>query len=104
MRAVRLEAVTQADVEGVGGRIPIIRGSTKLCIHLILHVGGDRINVGTLAERVVVTDAHNITLEIKVGIGISILKSILNAVSSFGINIAHTLPPATGASAVRLMP
>lgn len=65
MRAVRLEAVTQADVEGVGGRIPIIRGSTKLCIHLILHVGGDRINVGTLAERVVVTDAHNITLEIK---------------------------------------
>ena len=87
---VRLELVAQANVQGVSRRIPILRGPIKLCIHLILHVRGDRINVGTLAERIVVTDAHNITLEIKVGIGISILKSILNAVSSFGIDIAYT--------------
>lgn len=84
---VRLEPVAQANVQGVSRRIPILRGP---CIHLILHVRGDRINVGTLAERIVVTDAHNITLEIKVDIGISILKSILNAVSSFGIDIAYT--------------
>ena len=36
---IRLEAVTKADVYGVGGRIPFVSSIVCICISLILHVG-----------------------------------------------------------------
>lgn len=97
---VRLEAMTQANVQGVGGRIAFLVSSSLAVFPVILHVGSHSVNVGTLAERVVVTNAHNITLEV------NILSRFL-AISSFSIGVAdtkHKLAASQGASPVKLRP
>ena len=63
---IRLEAVTKADVYGVGGRIPFVSSIVCICISLILHVGGDAVDVRAFTEWVGVADADNIALDVKV--------------------------------------
>lgn len=60
------EAVTKTDVNGVGGRIPFVSTLVRFCISLILHVGGDAVDVRAFTERVGVADADNIALDVKV--------------------------------------
>ena len=79
MRAVRLEAVTQADVQGVSGRISINLGG--IVFPAILHVGSNSVHVGALGERIVVADAHDITLEFDV-------SNIVLAISRVSIRVA----------------
>lgn len=87
--------MTQADVEGAGGRIAILVGDSLVFI-AIHHPGSNGINVGALAERIVIADAHNIALQVNVSFGRDF------AVSRLSIGVAdteHTLPPQRGASA-----
>ena len=60
------EAVTKTDVNGVGVRIPFVSTLVRFCISLILHVGGDAVDVRAFTERVGVADADDIALDVKV--------------------------------------
>ena len=50
--------MTQADVQGVCGRISI--NLVFIVFPAILHVGSNSVHVGALGERIVVADAHNV--------------------------------------------
>ena len=63
---IRLEAVTQTDIEGVCGGFPFNRTCLGVSTHLILHVGGYSVDVSALAKRIVVSNANDITLKIQV--------------------------------------
>lgn len=83
---VRLEAVTQADVEGVSGGIAVLnlRGFDSLVFVAIHHPGSNGVDVGALAERIVIADAHNIALQVNVSFGRDF------AVSRLSIGVADT--------------
>ncbi len=88
---IRLEAVTKADVYGVGGRIPFVSTLVRFCISLILHVGGDAVDVRAFTERVGVSDTNDITFDVKVPPSYLVIRKFsVHAVSSFGVQIADT--------------
>ena len=88
---IRLEAVTKADVYGVGARIPFVSTIVRFCISLILHVGGDAVDVRAFTERVGVADADDIALDVKVPPSYLVIRKFsVHAVSSFGVQIADT--------------
>ena len=87
---VRLEAVTKADVYGVGGRIPFISSIVCICISLILHVGGNSVHVRSFAERIGVTDTNDITFDVKVSDAFFVLcKKPGHAVCRLCVKIAY---------------
>ena len=93
--------MTQTDDHGVCRGICINSGGTASGrgFPLILHVGRNSINVRALAERIVIANAHNITLEVEALVA---SLGIFEAVGRFSVNIAETkerlAPPQRGAS------
>lgn len=76
--------MTQTDVQGIGLELVFVINCDTLKIQLILRIGSNGVNVGALAERIVVTNADDVALQV------GIAKShIHDRVSSFGIDIAH---------------
>ena len=62
---------------GVGGGGGITPGRVATTdFNLILHIGSNGINVGTLAKRVVVADANDVTLEVKRFAAVEIFETI----------------------------
>ena len=99
--------MTQTDDHGVCRGICINSGGTASGrgFPLILHVGRNSINVRALAERIVIANAHNITLEVEALVA---SLGIFEAVGRFSVNIAETkerlAPPQRGASPDKVMP
>ena len=72
--------MTQADVQGVCGRISIHTVGSGLVFEAVLHVGSHCVHIGALAERIVVADAHNITREV-------ILRALVSALSDCSASV-----------------
>ena len=79
--------MTQADIQSVCGGVGINTGRVATTdFNLILHIGSDGINVGTLAKRVVVANANDVTLEVKSFAAMEIFETI----SLFSIKVTDT--------------
>lgn len=89
---IRLEAVTQTDVNVVGRRIPFLCSSiAETGIGLIFHVGSNAVYIRTLAKWIGVTETYDIAFNIDAGLTlIFCVKNPIHAVCCFGIQIADT--------------
>lgn len=72
--------MAHANHEGVGRRIPIGTRLSALAFNLVVHIAHDAVDVGALAERIVIADRHNPAGEIKI---------VRGAVSLFGIHVGR---------------
>ncbi len=88
---IRLEAVTQTDVEGIGRGISFEHTEFRACVRLILHVRSHAVYVRTFAKRIGITGTYDITLDVDAVNGDFVAcQNSVHAVSGFSIYITKT--------------
>lgn len=82
--------MTQADVEGVGRDVKVVgTGLGFFKLNLILRPACHSVNIRALTERVIVTNANNVTLQINL-IHFGMICEAGHAIGSFCVNITET--------------